>query len=105
MLHFWKSKVGKNVSEGYSSINANNSQELKPLEDIPISEDLVTLLTKVPDLSVVRYGHNAPFKVRGQASFHASIDPLTVINGNSVGSKFAHIYDTVDPRDVSTISY
>lgn len=100
-------KDGNYVSDGYSTINAdisaNNSQELKPQEDGPTSEDLVTLLTKVPGLNVAGYGHNATFKVRGQASFYASTDPLFVINGNSVGSNFANVYDTVDPRDVRSI--
>lgn len=95
------------ISDGYTEVeagnSANNSQELNPNEDHTTSEDLVVLLTKVPGLSVAGHGHGASFKVRGQASFYASSDPLFVVNGNSVGTNFSNIYDTIDPKDVKSI--
>ncbi len=97
----------KYVSDGYGEIaadnNTNSSHDLNPRDAGDVTEDLVTILTKVPGLNVAGYGHNATFRVGGQASFYGSSDPLFVVNGSSVGSNFSNIYDTVDPRDIVSI--
>ena len=97
------------VDGGYVMTAEDNTNQsnimVHPNKDQPSNLTLDLMMRKLPGVRVSGRGQGATVVVTGMASsFIADTSPLFVVNGNTVGSNFSHLYSIVSPNDIVSMS-
>lgn len=72
-------------------------------DDNNYTQNLADFLRRVPGVNVTGSANNQMVTVRGISSINSGIEPLFVIDGQTVGSDYNHVNSMLNVRDIDYV--
>jgi len=72
-------------------------------DDRNYNQNLADFLRRVPGVNVTGSANNQMVTVRGISSINSGIEPLYVIDGQTVGSDYNHVNNMLNVRDIDYV--
>lgn len=97
-------KKPKTVNDGYSSTNdgdGTSNANVEEADEIPLELDVY--LRRIAGVRVTGSGAEAVVSIRGVSTANSGIEPLFILNGNSISS-YAQVHSMILPRDIKSVT-
>jgi TonB-dependent SusC/RagA subfamily outer membrane receptor len=94
----------KTINDGYSSTQegkSTGSANVQEADEVP--QELDVYLRRIAGVRVTGSGAQAVIAIRGVSTANSSIEPLFILNGNSITS-FSQVHSMVVPRDIKSVT-
>jgi TonB-dependent starch-binding outer membrane protein SusC len=92
------------IDNGYSETNSrSNIGSVASISDVGNNINLDDYLRRFAGVNVSGQGSSSTITIRGINSFSASIEPLFIMNGQTLGS-FSEAYNLFNSNDIKNIS-